>query len=467
VYAGLFPFLLYLYGDLDWGWHFRYGEYLLTQGRVLRRDIFSWTMEGYAWTNHSWLYDPLLYFIYTYFSFVGLSVAGATAGLGAFIVGIRFFRLSYWQKAVLAGVFATLTSGALVHGLRSQVVGLLLLSLLMFLLFNLREGRSWSYVALPALFALWANAHGSFVLGLVIFFTFLIGESLPLTRLIPGERPRTLIYALASFVVSLAATFLNPFTAGVHLEALAHFRSPLHHYVMEWRPEELSGPRGIVFGAYTLCLAGGFVMRRKRSDAPCIVTALALLYLGLGARRYIPVYMVGTLPFAAMMIQDVSLPRGRHKITALGVVALVALALEIGVLHRFADRRQFLEYSMASYCAYGPRCSEGLTRYLLDHPPRGRGFNAYDWGGYLIGRGVNARLFIDGRMHLWERDGYRPIVDYARMYGLSTDLQMFRDYRFDWAIVERGHLLDRALERSPRWDKRYADRIASYYVRQE
>lgn len=470
VYAGLFPFLLYLYGDLDWGWHLRYGEYLVTHGRVLRRDIFSWTMEGYVWTNHSWLYDPLLYVIYTRFSFLGLSVAGALVGLGAFAIGIWFFRLSYWQKAVLAGVFATLTSGALVQGLRSQVVGLLLLSILMLLLFHLREGRTWSGVALPALFLTWANAHGSFVLGLVIFFIVLVGESVPLTRTTPGGRQRAPLYALASFLASLAATFANPFTAGVYLEALAHFQSPLvlQRYVVEWKPEELSGPRGIVFVLYTLGLAVGFARRRSRSDVPWVATALALLYLALGSRRYIPVYMVGTLPFAAMMIKDVSLPRARYRIAALGVVAIIALALEIGVLHRFADRRQFLEYSMASYCAYGPRCSEGLTRYLLDHPPRGRGFNVYDWGGYLIGRGVDAQLFIDGRMHVWERDGYRPIVDYARMYGMGTDPQMFfRDYRFDWAIVQRGHIIDRALERSPDWERRYGDRIASYYVRRE
>jgi hypothetical protein len=86
----------------------------------------------------------------------------------------------------------------------------------------------------------------------------------------------------------------------------------------------------------------------------------------------------------------------------------------------------------------------------------------------LIGRGVDAQLFIDGRMHVWERDGYRPIVDYARMYGMGTDPQMFfRDYRFDWAIVQRGHIIDRALERSPDWERRYGDRIASYYVRRE
>src|SRR5262249_3544785 len=142
---------------------------------------------------------------------------------------------------------------------------------------------------------------------------------------------------------------------------------------------------------------------------PYIATALALAYLGFAARRDVAVYMVGTLPFAAMIIKNVPLRRERNRLAVLGIVALVALTLEIGVFHRFADRGRFVEYSMAGYCAYGPRCSEGLTRYLLDHPPRGRGFNVYDWGGYLIGRGIDAKLFIDGRMELWERDGYRPI----------------------------------------------------------
>lgn len=473
VYAGLFPFLLYLYGDLDWGWHLRYGEYLLTHGRILRYDIFSWTMEGYAWANHSWLYDPLLYLIYTHFSFVGLSVAGAAAALGAFYIGIQCLRLSSWQKAVLAAVFATLTSDFVFQGLRSQVVGLLLLSLLMLLLFKLREGSLWTYFALPALFMLWANAHGSFVLGLVIFVIFLIGESLPLTRATPSGRPKSLVPLLASFFSSVAVTFVNPFTYRVHLEALGHFLDPLHGYLIEFMPENLSSPLGYVLVAYTLFLGVGCVVRRRRSDAPYIATALALLYLGLGARRHIALYMVATLPFAAMIIKDIPLRREGYKMAVLGLVALVALALEIGVFHRFSDFRRFLEYSMDGYCAYGPRCSEGLTRYLLQDPPRGRGFNVYHWGGYLIGRGVNVKLFIDGRMDGWKRGGYRPFADYARMYGAGDDLEMFRDYRFDWAIVERGTLLDRALERSSQgrnaghWDKRYGDRIASYYVRQE
>ena len=81
-------------------------------------------------------------------------------------------------------------------------------------------------------------------------------------------------------------------------------------------------------------------------------------------------------------------------------VVLVALALEIGVLHRFADRRQFLEYSDGLLTApMVPVCPRrNSTRYLLDHPPRGRGFNVYDWGGHLIGRGVG-RQAVHRRAH--------------------------------------------------------------------
>ena len=260
MYAGLFPFLLYLYGDVDGGWHLRYGEYLLTHGRILRQDIFSWTMEGYPWTNHSWLYDPLLYLIYTHFSFVGLSLAGAMAGLGAFIFGISFFQLSYWQKAVLAGVFATLTSGALVQGLRSQVVGLLLLALAMFLLFNLREGRTWSYVALPGVFAV-----GECPRVLRPGTRDLLHLS---DRRIPAAHPRDPGREAhhpdlrAGLVSRVPRRDVREPVHGRRLPRSARSTpgGPLHHYVAEWRPEELSGPRGIVLGAYTLCLAGGFAM---------------------------------------------------------------------------------------------------------------------------------------------------------------------------------------------------------------
>jgi hypothetical protein len=164
VYPVLLAFLVYPYGDFDWGWHYRYGEYLWTHGRILRHDIFSWTMAGYEWVNHSWLFDPLLYALFNATSFWGLSLAAALIGLAAFHLGIRRAGLPLVPTALLALGFTALTREALLQGLRTQVVALLLFGILMDVLLAARTDAR-RYWVLPPLFALWATLHGSFPLG--------------------------------------------------------------------------------------------------------------------------------------------------------------------------------------------------------------------------------------------------------------------------------------------------------------
>src|SRR5215470_11790511 len=142
-------------------------EYFFTHHQVLRHDIFSRTMPGYEWVNHSWLYDLVLNVLYTKTGFISLSVAGALIGLITFHLCIYRVRLAFWQIAVLAMFFAALTKDILIQGIRTQVVGLLLLAILGDFLLRQRDGRNWP-LALPPLFCLWAKLHGSFLLGLVV-----------------------------------------------------------------------------------------------------------------------------------------------------------------------------------------------------------------------------------------------------------------------------------------------------------
>jgi hypothetical protein len=102
-----------------------------------------------------------------------------------------------------------------------------------------------------------------------------------------------------------------------------------------------------------------------------------------------------------------------------------------------AELTDFIHSSMVTYCVYGPSCSEGMAQYLLKNPPVGKGFNFYDWGGFLIGRGVQTKLFIDGRMHLWERGDYQAMADYRAIY-VDYDMDAFRRHNFDWFLVPVG-----------------------------
>jgi hypothetical protein len=466
VYPVLLAFLVYPYGDFDWGWHYRYGEYLWTHGRILRHDIFSWTMAGYEWVNHSWLFDPLLYALFNATSFWGLSLAAALIGLAAFHLGIRRAGLPLVPTALLALGFTALTREALLQGLRTQVVALLLFGILMDVLLAARTDAR-RYWVLPPLFALWANLHGSFPLGLGLVAVFVVCDFV-IPQVMPGRGrrpPRALPAALA---LSVAATLLNPFTYRVYEEAVRHFSNPMLTKVIEWRRPEHAGLQGIVMALYTALLAWGVYARgRRRFDPALFAAGLVVLALALRTSRHGPVFAVVTLPLAALALKDAVAAwrplRWKAGAAVLGLVVIVAAAATPA---KMVQWRLVQESSFAAYATWGT-CPEGLAAFLERHPPRGRGFNFYDWGGFLIGRGVQSPLFIDGRMHLWERprDRYRPMADYDLIY-YAGDEERFEYYRFDWVIVPRVSPLAQRLFAQPGvWRAAYADPLAAYFVR--
>src|SRR5690242_14430939 len=125
IYLTLFTSLLYPYRDKDWGWHYKYGEYFLQHGEFLIRDIYSWTLAGYAWINHSWLFDPLLYTLFNRVGYLGLSLSAGLITLLVFYLITRGHKLAYWQLGIAALFFSNLVETGIREGLRSQVVALL------------------------------------------------------------------------------------------------------------------------------------------------------------------------------------------------------------------------------------------------------------------------------------------------------------------------------------------------------
>ena len=50
--------------DSDMWWHLRAGEETLKSGNVYRVDTLSYTREGETWTNHSWLAQVLMIWLF-------------------------------------------------------------------------------------------------------------------------------------------------------------------------------------------------------------------------------------------------------------------------------------------------------------------------------------------------------------------------------------------------------------------
>ena len=92
-----------------------------------------------------------------------------------------------------------------------------------------------------------------------------------------------------------------------------------------------------------------------------------------------------------------------------------------------------------------------------------RVFNDYDFGGYLIAKGVAP--FIDGRTELF---GEKFFVDHNAASGLMEPENLFRlldQYRIEATLMRTQSAATKLLDHMDGWQKVYTDDIATIHVR--
>lgn len=161
--------------DFDLGWHLKYGEYAVQNKTLLWENTFSSAMPEYRYINHAWGTDIITYVIFNNFGFLGLSVAGAFIIAAAWFVFARAARFDFWQLSLTAPLTLYFFSSLLGESFRGQFLSLFFLGVLWFLLRRFEEGKQRSLYFVPLLFLVWANFHGQFLMGLILFSIWIVG----------------------------------------------------------------------------------------------------------------------------------------------------------------------------------------------------------------------------------------------------------------------------------------------------
>lgn len=210
----------------------------LVQGRIVLqrglpdRELLAFTSDDGTWVLQSWLVDaawalvehvgglPLLH-----------TVLVATVTATYLAVGSAVWRRSPgWASPVL--LLLTLVAATSHLTLRPSLLSVV------FLLLTWALARGWgrSWWALP-LFALWANVHGAFLVGLGLIGAVLAGEALGPAVGAP-RRPDQARRAGIVLVAAAAGALINPYGAGLwsHLFELAGAAPGL---ITEWAPPDL------------------------------------------------------------------------------------------------------------------------------------------------------------------------------------------------------------------------------------
>jgi hypothetical protein len=227
---------------LDTWAHWKFGQWICEHGRLPERDPFSpYGDHSHPLVDTLWLSQVTCYLVYARLGMEGIALAYALVelmraalylealrrvwgSLWLAILGLALFQAGRW---IYFGVF------------RPQSFGEVCWTALLLACARPTLSRA-TLVWMPAVMLLWANLHGSFLLGLALLGVVVIGRLVEQARrsrgLAAAAADRNLRLWLWLFGLCLAATCVNPFGPRLLVEVARFGNQPILQYVKEWLP---------------------------------------------------------------------------------------------------------------------------------------------------------------------------------------------------------------------------------------
>src|ERR1022692_3371987 len=303
-----------LLGDCDTGWHIRTGEWIIANGWVPFRDVFSFTKPGAPWFAWEWLSDVL---------FARLNALGglmAVVLFGALLLSITYtalFLLVRRKSNPIVALMVTMAAAAAssIHWLaRPHLFTLFFLVIFYAALEQVREGRTRVLgvpilAALPVIGILWTNLHAGFFVGVLMIWAYAGGEILRLVfSANTADRRPAWLHARRYFLsglACLAASLVNPYTYHLHVHMAKYLNDPYNsQHIMEFLSLSFHDPTAIFLEVMlVLSVAAVFWnLRQGRYTEALLVFVWA--HGALLAARNIPIFAIVAAPPIAAAIQQ-------------------------------------------------------------------------------------------------------------------------------------------------------------------
>ncbi len=466
--------------DPDLGWHLKTGKLILEKG-VPRTDWYSYTMPDYPWISHEWLSDVITYQIFSIAGFLGLSAFFSFLLLITFLLVFFTLPRSFsTELRILLILIAILVSKPVIFsGARIQYITLFGVAFLVYFLLKWREGRfsSKKLFILPFIFLIWVNLHGGFIIGLVLLFLFILLEWIYAFlnrkgfRFFQGKAPvdfKNLKKITVFFLVSLLATLCNPYLYRIYIEIYETFRDKeTFNHISEWFSPNFHSANFLYFLAYFLVGVVFLAVSKRKPEFTLGLLTLFFLVMSFRSVRHIPIFAILATSFVAPYIDPLfKVIKKRFKYASFIFFFGLIGFLFVIVPFRIFDTIE-TSYLKGMYSVEGGYPTLAVE-YLKARPLAGNVFNRYGWGGYLLYEGVVDKVFIDGRMPHWEKDGRCVFCDYMLIINVRPGWkEKLEQYEVDWVIINRNSPLDGALRETSNWEFYAGDRYGVVYKREE
>ncbi|MFI5258682.1 MAG: hypothetical protein ACHQ01_03610 [Candidatus Limnocylindrales bacterium] len=450
-------------GDLDYWWHLRIGEWIVSHAEVPRTALLTWLSAG-PWTAHEWASEVVLYELNQVTGPFGSIALFGGVTIAIFVVMASIMRLLRPTMSALSvalfGLIAAFVATAIWLP-RAQLFDILFsLITLRVALGYLDRGERRGLWLMPLAMVAWVNLHGGGVTTYLLVMAAIVAGEWWNRR--TGSTPvRPWWPLLISAGVTVLAMSANPYGPSIYLYPFGTVASPaMQALIQEWRSPDF---HELYFRFAQVFVAGGLVgllalVRIRDGRAIALTAGLAFMFLQSG--RYVgllaPLGVAVMSPWLAdaVGVLRAGLPRVTLRVRWPAPLGLIGVVLLLASLALGMPARQDAVVATSEPVA--------ATDWLTAHPPTGRLFNEYNWGGYLA-----YRLRIEvGPYGAADAFGDTGLDDLVAVMDLAADPRSYLDqHAVGVVIIAPRSPLDRWLGDAAEWRKVYADAVAVIYER--
>lgn len=432
------------------------GREIWARGAPPSVDAFSFSFAGQPWHSPSWLFDLL--------AFGAFSLGPAPLAWLQYLVLLAALGLLLWiscrRGPSLLAAGAALWLGAACAGpfLAIDPASTSLLPLAVLLALRELPRGPWAW---PLVLVVWANLDPSFAVGVIALLIDAGAEVAHESR--QKRRPAASPRAWLGLAACAAALLLNPAGPGALADGLAALLpGGGFQHGEPWRapgfsldPADFAGR----FAWLALAAAAGALLA-IRSGVRDSLLALVLFALAARSRTLIPFFAIAAIPLAARAFDrglreaPTRWPALAHP--ALPIAATVTALCAAGWLWSGVRVQPHL---FERWTDAGTRPSAAVC-FLGALDPGLRVLNRYPWGGYLIWRLPESRVFIDARgAALYDED---LLDEYAVLAeGHPGSRALLTRYQPEAALLAAGA---RPPQLRGGWQVLYQDSVAQVLV---
>jgi hypothetical protein len=364
---------------------------------------------------------------------------------------------------------------------RPQLITYIFFIIFIYVLLSYKYLNASRYLfTLPLIMVIWVNAHGGYMLGLMLLVMFVACEwgNYWIDATWDGRDKAKLIQLTKIAVATVLMSSINPWFVSHWLYPFQVMNSVSGESISEWQSPNFHHWGFRAYLMLVLIFFVTYIYKERKPDLTELIIPIALMVLGFVAVRNIPLATLTLTAFTAKALSHDLITKILGYWHRIGLSRLYKISIgsgkQLGSTETSLNWLLLVAIVIGTYIWY-PSIQMNADKenriipvkavdFISNVAIPGRIFNTYHYGGYLIYRLYPSQhVFIDGRVDMYGDEFYN---EYLKIMNVQNGWKnAFDKYKIDYVITDKNEPLSQLLQSHDEFRLVYEDQNNSVLVR--